>query len=439
MAAPSKPVGYECEFVDQVPEDFFCKQCSHVAREPHITTCCGECFCKACVEVRIQEKKSCPSCQEENFSSFLQRKYRTKILALKVYCLLKERGCEWTGQLQQLDDHTSEVCRFYPVVCPNRCGASIERDALEDHMTNCDQQKVQCEFSYAGCEAEFIRDHQQEHLEQNTQQHLTLLAAATSRISQTFEAKLQEQQKAFEKKLEDKDSEIKAIVNNEASQLIHEQQQIFEQSLDEKDRQTKKALEEQKKMFEERLGEQQKELHRQLEDKVQQVIRALEDQHAMNSLRMEHGILPYEFTMDKYRETKAKKESYYTLFMYTHPRGYKIRLRFNPNGDSDGRGTHVSMTLCMHKGNYDDKLKFPARFIVTLVLLNQHRDQDHYARDIKCYQKEKIEGGLVCAECTKFIPIADLEWNDIKRTQYLTNDCLKFRITKIPFSTTEVV
>ena len=110
-------------------------------------------------------------------------------------------------------------------MCPNRCGASFERDVLENHMKICGLQTLQCEFSYAGCGAEFIRDNQKEHMEQNTQKHLALVAAATLKISQTFEQKLQEQQREFDQKLEDKDSEIKAIVNNEASQLVDEQRQ----------------------------------------------------------------------------------------------------------------------------------------------------------------------------------------------------------------------
>ena len=69
-----------------------------------------------------------------------------------------------------------------PLVCPNKCGASFERDVLEDHMKMCGLQKLQCEFSYAGCGAEFIRNHQKEHI--NTQKHLALVAAATLRISQ---------------------------------------------------------------------------------------------------------------------------------------------------------------------------------------------------------------------------------------------------------------
>ena len=53
MATLSKPVGYEYEFVDQVPEDYFCKLCKHVAREAGISSCCGEVMCKACVDVII--------------------------------------------------------------------------------------------------------------------------------------------------------------------------------------------------------------------------------------------------------------------------------------------------------------------------------------------------------------------------------------------------
>ena len=333
MVAPSKAVGYECDFVDyQVPEDYFCKQCSHVAREPQIANCCTEVFCKACIEAVIEDKKPCPSCMSSDIAiQGSHKKYQAKLQTLYVCCSLKDRGCEWSGQLQHLDAHLDlatgdcvyvdvdcpskcnqkvqkcnvdthlandcpnrdytcphysfkatfrevsehfEVRQYYPLLCPNRCGASFKRDVLEDHMKKCSQQKVQCEFSYAGCEAEFIRDHQKEHMEQNTQKHLALVAAATLRISQTFEQKLQEQQREFGQKLEDKDSEIKAIVNNEASQLVDEQrqqsnaqvrdlkekfqelQQFLQQAIDKKDEQTKKVLEEQQKAFEKKLEEQ---------------------------------------------------------------------------------------------------------------------------------------------------------------------------------------
>ena len=506
MAAPSKPVGFECKFVDQVPGDYFCKQCKHVAREPTIASCCTEVFCKACIETAIEDNKPCPSCQETDISFILHKKYQPKILALKIYCSLKDRGCEWTGQLQHLDAHLDlttgdcvyvdvdcpskcnqkvqkcnvdahlanhcpnrdytcphcsfkatfrkvsehfEVCRYYTLVCPNRCGASFERDDLEDHMKMCGLQKVQCEFSYAGCEAEFIRDHQKEHMEQNTQKHLAMVAAATLRISQkqqqTFEQKLQEQQKEFDRKLEDKDSETKAIVNNEASQLVNEQrqqsdaqirdlkekfqelQQFLQQAIDKKDEQTKKVLEEQQKAFEKKLEEQREEFHKQLEEKDKHI------QIELNRLQIKNGLFPYNLTFSNIKEAITKSQSIVSPSLYTHPSGYKFGLVVRPNGPlfSDGRGTHVAVLVYSAKGIHDDTLKFPARFTITLELLNQHRDQDHYRKDIQC---EMVKGASSTIGLNKkWIPHADLVWNEEKQTQYLKNDCLTFRISKISF------
>ena len=56
MATPNKPVGNECEFVDQVPEDYFCKQCKHVAREPQIASCCIEVFCKLVLKLSLRTR-----------------------------------------------------------------------------------------------------------------------------------------------------------------------------------------------------------------------------------------------------------------------------------------------------------------------------------------------------------------------------------------------
>ena len=448
MDTPSKPVGYECEFVDQVPEDYFCKQCKHVAREPTIASCCTEVLCKACIEAVIENNKPCPSCGDTDISHIPHKKHRPKILALKVCCSLKDRGCEWTGQLQHLDAHLDlttgdcvyvdvdcpskcnhkvqkrnvdthladhcpnrdytcphcsfkanfrevsqhfEVCRYYPLVCPNRCGASFERDDLEDHMRMCGLQKVQCEFSYAGCEAEFIRDQQKEHMEQNTQKHLALVAAATLRISQTFEQKLQE-----------KDAQIK-------------------------------SLEEQQKVFEKKLGEQREEFHKQLEEKDQQ-INKLKEKHALaiSNLCSVAGLPPCEvsfLSLDSYIWLSSSP-------MYTHPGGFRFNLRVYPKGGEGG--AYVAVHVCLVRGDYDETGIFapdPARFTITLELLNQHRDQDHHRRDIWCAVTRDLAGTTESIGCdNKFISRADLKWNADEHTEYLKEDCLKFRVSKVEFA-----
>ena len=500
MATLSEHVGYEYEFVDQVPEDYFCKLCKHVAREPNITSCCGEILCKVCIDVIIQDKKPCPSCESNDTKALgLQVKYQRKILALEVRCTMKDRGCPWTGQLQHLDGHLEvttgdcqyvdvkcpkkcvqkvqkrnvdthlanecpnrdyrcphcnfsnkyhvvskhfDVCPYYPLACPNRCGATFERDDLQDHMKMCRLEEVQCVFGNEGCQAKFIRENEDEHMDQNTQKHLALMPAATLRINQDFERKLQEQQEVFEKKLEQNDKQIKRI---------EQKLQVFEKKLVEKDEQVKQKLEKQGQEFQEQLGGQQKEFQQQLQQRDDQIrkvqlkneeLQQLVERNVQQMLPMinkmqsyaDKCVPPHDITFSNYQQEKISNGFIDSPSMYTHPGGYTFRLRLLPNGArfSSGHRTHVSVTVYSLKS--DDSLKFPVKFTITLQLLNQHRDQDHYTRDIQCEIKTRENiGSLIyyIGSDRTFIPHAVLEWNRVKQTQYLKDDCLRFRVTKI--------
>ena len=471
MATLNKPVGYKYEFVDQVPEDYFCKLCKHVAREPTLLSCCGECFCKACVDVIIQDKNPCPSCEDSNITSCPQVKYQRKILVLEVRCTAKDRGCEWTGQLQHLDAHLDvttgdcqyvdvecpkkcvqkvqkrnvdkhpanecpnrdyrcphcnfankyhvvtkhfDVCPYYPLACPNRCGVTFERDDLEDHMKMCRLEEVQCVFGNEGCQAKFIRENEDEHMDHNTQKHLALIPAATLRINQDFEQKLQEQQEVFERKLEQKDEQIKHVEQklDKHNREFHEQQQKeFQETLKVKDEKIKK-----------------------LEDQLQTNGQVIEQQQrAISQLCREVGIPPYDITFSDYQQEKASNGYISSPPMYTHPGGYKFTLILWPNGpvSRSGWGTHVSGNVYSLKGDHDTTLKFPAKFTITLQLLNQHRNQNHYTRDIQCEIKTRADIGNYIGTDFTFIPHAALKWNRDKQTQYLKDNCLRFKITKI--------
>ena len=485
MATLSKTVGYEYEFVDQVPEDYFCKKCKHVAREVHFASCCSEYFCKLCIDAIIQDKKPCPSCGDVEISTLPHVKYQRKILALEVRCTMKDRGCPWTGQLQHLDAHLDvttgdcqyvdvecpkkcvqrvqkrnvdthlanecpnrdyrcphcnfankyhvvskhfDVCPYYPLACPNRCGATFERDDLPDHMKMCRLEEVQCVFSDAGCQANFIRENEDEHMDQNTQKHLALMPAATLRISQ----KLQEQLEIVEKKL---DEQIKHV-----EQKLQDQQEVFEKKM----KQQNEEHEQKQKKNEDRMQQLGGQLQEQLKQKDVQ-IKTLEDQlqtnsqvieqqqQAISQLHREVGILHYDITLSNYQQAKARNGVIDSPPMYTHPGGCKFRLALFPNGYRSGRGTHVTVGVLSLESDHDAELKFPVKFTITVQLLNQHRDQDHYTTDIQCEIKtrEKIGSRLSIGYNFTFFPLADLEWNRDKQTQYLKDDCLKFRTAKI--------
>ena len=429
-------------------------------------------FVKACVDAIIQDKNPCPNCSKTDFTSFLQPKYHAKILALEIRCTMKDRGCEWTGQLQHLNTHLDvttgdcqyvdvacpkkcvpkvqkrnvdthlanecpnrdyrcphcnfankfhvvskhfDVCPYYPLACPNRCGATFERDDLQDHMKMCRLEEVQCVFNNAGCQANFIRENEDEHMDQNTQKHLALMPAATLRISQDFEQKLQEQLEIVEKKLEQKDELIEQV----------------EQKLDKQSTEFQEQLGEQQKEFQEILKENNEQIKK-LEDQLQTNGQVIEQQQqVISQLRRQGGILPYDITFSDYRQLKARDGYIDSPPMYTHPEGYKFELSLWPNGGGTGAGTHVAVSVYLLKSGHDAELKFPVKFTITVQLLNQHRDQDHHTRDIRCERKTREKLGNHIGYDWKFIPHADLEWNRAKQTQYLKEDCLKFRITKI--------
>ena len=107
MAASDQAGGYKCEFVGPISEEFWCKVCNLVAREPYLTSCCGNHFCHTCISQVQQDKKPCPepTCQEPQFTVFLNKGLRKRIVALRVHCTMKDRGCLWNGQLEDLDAH----------------------------------------------------------------------------------------------------------------------------------------------------------------------------------------------------------------------------------------------------------------------------------------------------------------------------------------------
>ena len=232
--------GFDCEFVDKPTEAFQvnCPVCLLVLREPHQVTCCGYNFCKPCIEQVQSGKKSCPLCNTAEFSLFPNKGFQRAIYKLHVHCSHKNEGCQWTGELGELDNHLNEnpmlgqqfvgcdfanvacndcgkpfqrqsfkdhqleqhpfscehchdyesyyedvvknhwpVCGFRQVPCPNECGVYPERQNLERHESSeCPVTVVNCDFHYAGCEVQLPRKDMPAHLAKNLITHMTQLA-----------------------------------------------------------------------------------------------------------------------------------------------------------------------------------------------------------------------------------------------------------------------
>ena len=214
--------GYNEEFIDKVPDALVCHICANPLRDPHITKCCGHDFCESCLEqwaVKHPGEQCCPFCRSkgDEFQHFLDKKTKREIIALKVRCSYREKGCKWIGELGSLKSHingengcgymlvdctngcrtatgeTTKIlrkdlthhlesecelrdyqcqhcgeeseyfkivnfhynrCPEFPVQCPNKCHiGNIKRGALAEHLYSCPLEKVYCPFIDEGCDA----------------------------------------------------------------------------------------------------------------------------------------------------------------------------------------------------------------------------------------------------------------------------------------------
>ena len=247
-----------------------CPVCLTVFSEPYMVSCCGHSFCQSCIE-RIQTSKgSCPLCKERDFQYYHNKGLQRTLYDLQVCCPYVSSGCQWVGEMGNVRKHLSErdefvlgackfakiecsqchkkiqrerlvshrselctqrpfkcdyceyqsvyddvvsnhwpTCKHYPVLCPNDCGASPQRQQLEHHVDEeCPLTVVSCEFQYAGCDVQLGRKDMLEHMNENVVVHMSLLAGMTQtlieesrqqeRVTQQLNNKLEQGQKIFD-------------------------------------------------------------------------------------------------------------------------------------------------------------------------------------------------------------------------------------------------
>lgn len=124
---PINSGGYDCNFIEEPPDELVCQICTLVALHPYQSTCCGRVYCKRCMEdyrrrqeeVTGERKFTCPNCRRRA-NTFPDKRGSRNIKCLKVKCGNVEAGCEWEGELVNLEKHEAEKCHYTKVQCPNR-------------------------------------------------------------------------------------------------------------------------------------------------------------------------------------------------------------------------------------------------------------------------------------------------------------------------------
>ena len=162
--------------------------------------------------------------------------------ALQVHCLYKDDGCTWEGELGSIETHLDsgtgcdyvpiscpnncdsvlnrhsisahltsecelrpfscehcgyssnyraitmhyEVCDSYPVDCPKGCKKLVKRRNLAAHKFECAMEEVECPFSRYGCYAPVKRKDFEDHLKQETHEHLSLFTDCFKKMKSSF-------------------------------------------------------------------------------------------------------------------------------------------------------------------------------------------------------------------------------------------------------------
>ena len=288
--------GHMCESVEKHPRAFQseCPICLQVLREPYQATCCGVNFCKECIHRVKAANEPCPVCREKDFHLFHDKGLQRVLYNSRVDCTNKSEGCEWTGELRELDNHLNldpsalEGCPYALIKCPLGCAEYIYRKDVKDHAARA---------------------------------------------------------------------------------------------------------------------------------------------HAMAGGENSHvGGDGARFTMNNFEEYKRDNGTWYSPHFYTHPNGYKMCLRIDANGSASGRGTHLSVFVCLMQGEFDDQLKWPFQENISIMLVNQEEDGDHVIKRFysgkapsKCCERMMTKGPINNAWGTgQFLSHAELQ------PKYLKNDCIKF-------------
>ena len=345
------------------------------------------------------------------------------------------------------------VCKKYPMTCPNHCTVyAIERENMEEHLRlDCPLERINCEFSFAGCEVEVPREELSSHLESNQVEHMSMLAAMNLRLNDD---------------LTEKEEQIAQLSEDFGTQLavVRAESHRETESLRKENTMLKKELTELKsnmadlmtsfKVAIEQLKEgqtcQEKEL-KQNSETLRQEIAYLDSKcdttknelsQQCYSIHSHVGLFPIEFVMPDFESLRQSESDWQSMPFYSHLEGYRLCLVVTPNGVGTAKGSYVSVYAYLMQGEFDDRLKWPFRGSITIQLLNQLSNRIPAAATVNLRVTDTTSAQCISRVLNaeraqkgwgllKFARHEELVYNSVMNRQFLKDDCLHFRITKV--------
>ena len=302
-----------------------CPVCFEIVLKP-VQTSCGHLFCEKCVRgVAV-----CPACREQ-FTSVPDHFNNRRVMSLRVKCPFTANGCKWVGDLGDVGDHEAVWCKFQAKSC-QYCGfTTVQKEIFRNHLKICDSHTFLCPN---GCGAAPSRRGLDQHLEECPEQ---LVHCRFSILGCGAELP--------RKKME---SHVATSAEHSTEFLL---QHVVKLTV----------------------------LFSQLCTKSG-VSNPLEEKSWLTNkvLRQEP---PWVLKMTGFQGKKEENEEWYSDPVHSHFGGYKVCLRVDANGRNEVKGTHVSVYVCLMRGDNDGNLKWPFKGTIKVSLLNQLGDGHHLTRE----------------------------------------------------------
>ena len=403
--------GYDYEFVSPPPKSLECPVCLLTLRDPHVISCCGNEFCQVCIERVQRDGKPCPLCNEPKFTTFLHKKLVREVNALTVCCPQKELGCDWEGELGQLQSHlspgagvvSSKGCGFVIVDCAYQCGAQLQRQLLQKHeMEICPKRPIELQVG-------------------NLMEKFEAISVEFKRVSTENQQLRQELDK------------VKEIHKQELCQMMQNNQLEFNQLKLELSG-VKELNKEMKKLCD-KLRREQVSLKTDV-DKQKAMQNDFDKRFvSLQTLTIPLPVPPFYFSMPNVDHFQSNNLVYCSEPFYSHPGGYKMSVFVYPNGHDDCSGHFLSVFVGILRGEFDDQLRWPFDGGITIEMYNRTTNQ--WSSEDTLVVNKRACGLTFVKRCvdaysyghwgtTDFLSLSDFKNDFVKAT-----NIARFRVTKV--------
>ncbi|XP_065894686.1 TNF receptor-associated factor 4-like [Dysidea avara] len=440
--------GYRYQFVDSPPSYIMlCSLCKLPSRNPQLSLCCGELFCKPCLS--SHNTKSCPHGCDEEFVTVPNKHIDRAIKNLAIFCTNSKKGCKWQGKLSSIDSHINGdsddtgSCQFEDMTCPLSCGKTFQRRYASSHVeTECPRREAECEYCHIKGEHDDIVDGEHFKLCRDTlspcpnnckigsvprkdkSEHmkvcpLEIIICEHHNVGckHTFPRQNQEQHN---------------------KEMMEEHLLLTCETLGNAEDEYQAKIASVKKNAEERC--------KKLQMQLSNVTRQLEMLCSIWSIKINSmavmscsdQVAPVTFKISDFANKKSSKQRWRSPQFYSHNGGYTMVLTVNPAGDSLVLSSHISAYLHVVKGANDDKLVWPLKGRFIVKLLNQIEDKEHhpitFTYDVKTSSdkaKRVIQPGILSTGLgqTEFISHVNFH-KSTTSCQYYKDDCVYFEVRK---------